>query len=259
MTKSTYLIDVVSGNAPSGAEVIHKFGRNEAVGTTYAPVAFDGIYRTPQAAGATTLRIKAGGNAGDTAAGAGAQEVTIEGINASGQRISETLATAGASASSSTSQSFMRVFRAYVSASGTYGTISAGSHVAEIAIENTAGTEDWAILALNTYPRAQTEIAAYTIPEGKTGYIMSMHYTVDTTKTTSLLLLHRENILDTAAPYSAVREILSLTGIAASGTYDYEIPLGPFEEFTDIFAMAAVSATTSEISMTFELLLKDKE
>lgn len=260
MTKSSdYFVDIVSGNASSGGEVVHKFGRNNAVGTTFVPVSIGGIYQTPQVAGATTLRIAAGGNAADTAAGAGAREVTLEGLNASGARITETLATAGASASASTSQTFVRLYRAYVSSTGTYATVAAGSHTADVVIENTAGTADWATIDLNGFARGQSEIGLYTVPLGKTAYIMSIHFAVDSVKTTEIIIFKRENILETAAPYTPLREVLALTGLIRSGLHDYEIPLGPFPELTDIGVLARVSSTTSETGVTFEILLKDKE
>ena len=66
------------------ARIRHQFGRNVACGTSYTPVSDIGVYRTPQVGSATALRIKAGGNAADTAAGAGARSVRLTGIDASG-------------------------------------------------------------------------------------------------------------------------------------------------------------------------------
>lgn len=255
---SPYYLDVVAGNALSGASVIHKFGRNIAVGTTFAAVSIGGIYRMPQVAGATTLRIKAG-DVADTAAGSGAQSVTLEGLDATGAFIAETLATAGTSASSSTSNSFLRLTRAFVLSSGTYSLDGTGSHADDIVIENTAGTETWATIDATDFPRSQTEIGLYTVPLGKTAYIQSIHYAVDTTKTTSLLIMQREHILETSTPYEAMRQLLVLSGVAASGVHEYRMPLGPFQELTDINVKARVSATTSEISVSFEILLRDKE
>jgi hypothetical protein len=111
----------------SSVDYVIKFGRNTAVGTTYVPIALGGIYRTPQVGSATALRIKAG-DSNDTAAGSGAQSITLEYCNTSGERVIETLATAGASPSANTSQTAIRLDRFYVAGSGTYATQSAGSH-----------------------------------------------------------------------------------------------------------------------------------
>lgn len=83
--------------AKHGYSIVHKFGRNESVGTSFVPIAGGGIYRTPQTGSATTLRVKAG-NANDASDGTGARAVTIEGIDSTGALASEVLATNGTSA-----------------------------------------------------------------------------------------------------------------------------------------------------------------
>lgn len=105
------------------------------------------------------MRIKAGGNAADTAAGAGAREVTLIGLDASGNVVTEAIATNGISASSATTNSFIRLYRAYVSASGTYATAAAGSHTAAIVIENSAGGTDWLTIDATSFPLAQSEVS----------------------------------------------------------------------------------------------------
>ena len=70
--------EAAKGNI-TGSTIVNKFGRNASVGTTYVPVTVGGVYNTPQPAAATTLRIKAGGDANDAAAGTGAREVTVVG------------------------------------------------------------------------------------------------------------------------------------------------------------------------------------
>jgi hypothetical protein len=91
-----FYLEVHKGNV-TGHSIIHKFGHNTAIPTTYTPVTSIGSYPTPQVSGATTLRIKAGGDANDTAAGTGAREITLIGVDETGAEVTETLATAGAS------------------------------------------------------------------------------------------------------------------------------------------------------------------
>jgi hypothetical protein len=240
-----------------GLTVIHKFGHNEAVSTSFVPVTSSGIYRTPQVSGATALRVKAGGHADDTAAGDGAREITLEGLDETGALVQEAVATAGASASSATTTTFLRLFRAWVSASGTYASASAGSHTATITIEKAAGSEDWATLVVNGFAQGQTEIAAYTVPLGKRAFIQSIQATVDSNKTATILGFHRENILETAAPYTAMRMFLELGGVSGQADYTPIAPLGPFPALTDFGFMARVVATTAEVDMEFEILLED--
>lgn len=255
LPSAEFYFEIARGNVP-GMSVVHKFGRNSAVGTTYGTIAIGGYYRTPQVAGATTLRVKAGGDANDTAAGTGAQEITLQGLDQTGALAQETVATAGASASSATTTTFIRLFRAWVSKSGSYATTSVESHAASIVIEDGAGTQDWATIDYTNFARSQSEIGAYTIPLGKTGYLTSFHANIESNKSVSLLMFKREGILDTAAPYDAMRLQMQL-GLT-SGNVDLHpaCAYGPYPELTDIGFMAAASAS-AECDVDFEIVLVD--
>ena len=248
-----FLQEVAKGNVAKHS-FVHKFGRNDSVGTSFEPVTVGGIYPTPQASGAVRLRVKAGGNANDTAAGTGAREITLEGLGTSGQLVSETLATAGASASSGTTTSFIRLFRAYVSASGTYATASAGSHSGDIVIEDTSGTSDYATISSSGFPRGATEIGAYSVPDGYTAYLESSFGFTDSSKTTTLLFFQRTNILQTSAPYDAMRVVFEERVEGGEFTIDIDAPLA-FVGPCDIGYMAMVNTGTAEVDVDFELLL----
>jgi hypothetical protein len=249
-----YLVEVAKGNI-SGASIVHKFGQYNSIPTTFTTVARLGVYQTPQAASATTLRVKAGGDANDTAAGTGAREITLEGLDSSGNVITETLATAGASASSATSASFMRLYRAYVSASGTYATQTTASHSAEIVIENGAGGTDWCEIALNGLARSQTEIGAYTIPTGYTGYLLSAHGFSDSSKVTEFIFFKRESILDAAAPYQAMRTLFEERLEGGDFRFPPAAPILVGSGGTDCGFMAKVDTGTAEVEVDFEILL----
>ena len=244
----------VGEGALSEYSIVYKFGKNEAVGTTLVPVCFGGVYQMPQVANATTLRIKAG-NANDTAAGTGAREITLIGMDETGAEITVLVATAGASASSNTTEKFLRLDRAYVSASGTYPTaINIDSQTATIVIENSAGSADW--LTINA-KMAQSHVAAYAIPLGKIGYINSIISAVDSNKAYDLHLFIRENILETAVPYSGFRIHAHIVGLQDPLVWNVKTPLGPFPALTDIVWAAKVGTGTADISVDFEVLLKD--
>ncbi len=244
---------------PGHYRVIHKFGANEAVGTTFAPIAIGGIYRTPQPSGATTLRVKAG-NANDTAAGSGAREVTLQGVNASGTEITEAVPTNGIAAGAASTNSFLRLFRAFISKSGTYGTQSAGSHTAAVVIENGAGTEDWLTINATGYPRGQSEVGVYTIPSGYVGYVLAIAMSVNTGKTVDFIFYQHQNIIETSAPYSAVREIVRITGVTENQTnFAPPTPWGPFPALTDVGFMGKVSAGTAEAEVDFNIILIKNE
>jgi len=250
-----WYVALAEGLVP-GWSVVHKFGAAN-VTATYTPVCEGGFYRTPQVAGATQLRIKAGGNAADTAAGAGAREVTLQGLDATGAEITETIATNGASASSATTASFIRLHRLWVSASGTYATQSAGSHAGDIVIEDSAGTQDWATIASTDFPRGQSQIGIYSIPAGKTGYIKEVFGTVDSNKTMNIAFFQRKNILETAAPYSSMRLITEMKGISGPFSLLITTPVNGFTGPCDIGFMAKVSTGTGDLTVDFEIMLKD--
>lgn len=251
-----FYLDVSLGNL-SEYSVVHKFGRNVDIGTTFEPITLSGLYRTPQVGSATQLRVKAG-NANDTAAGTGAREITLVGIDASGDEVTETLATAGTSASSNTSNSYIRLYRVFVSASGTYATATAGSHAGDITIENAAGTEDWLTISSSNFPSGQSEVGAYTVPNGYQALIKNVFLYIDSTKPMSIILFQRRNILETAAPYSAMRAVYEIESAEQEVSIARELPLGPFPAGTDIGFMARKSSGsgTGSASVNFDIILQ---
>jgi len=250
-----FLIEVSKGLVPKHS-LVHKFGMNYSMGTSFVPISVGGLYNTPQVAGATTLRIKAGGNANDTAAGSGAREITLEGLNETGALATETLATAGASASSATTTTFIRLFRVYLSESGTYATSLAGSHSAAITIENGSGGTDWATIYATGFPHSQSEIAAYTVPLGKTAYLIDYRLSSDANKSFDFMFFKRESILDTSAPYEAMRIQFEGNGIESPIQFIFPDPLR-FDALTDIGFLAKVSTGTADVVGSFNLLLVD--
>lgn len=249
-----WLIEVARGNVP-GASLVHKFGMNYAVGGTYVPLCVGGLYNTPQTGSATTLRIKAG-NANDTAAGSGAREITLQGLDETGALVSEAVATAGASASSATTATFMRLFRAYVSASGTYATQTTGSHSADIDIENGAGGTDWATIYSTGFPHSQSEICVYSVPLGKKAYVLDYGITSDANKDFDFIFFKRESILATSAPYEAMRIQFEGVGIEGEIKRVFRDPL-EFPALTDFGFMVTVGTGTAQMSGDMNILLID--
>ena len=266
----TYIVDradiVVAAEIADGTftfnnrnySVIQKFGRSTAVGTGFAPVAVGNNYQMPVVGSATALRVKAG-NAADDAAGAGAQEITLQGLDETGALVEESLATAGASASGNTTATFTRLFRAYVSGAGAYATAAAGGMAADVVIENAAGGTDWLTISSADFDRGQSQVACYTIPLGKTGYIQTFDASVDIkgARPVSLILMQRRNILQTSAPYSTWRTVDEYNGIESEMRRTREVPLGPFPALTDIVWLAKADAT-SGVSINMAIMLVDE-
>ena len=235
-----------------GHSVVHKFGHNEAVGTSYEAIAAGGIWRTLQPASATTLRVKAG-NTNDTNGGSGAWEIELQGISATGALITETVTLAGTSASTATTQTFIRLIRFFVTKSGTYGTQSAGSHADAIVIENGAGGTDWGTIPLSGLAHGQSQVALYTVPLGYTAYLQNVQIQMEGNKPVDFLFIKRENILDASAPYSPMRVFMELTGMEVPSSIPLNTPI-KFDELTDFGAMAKAS-TTAEVSVDMEIIL----
>lgn len=245
-------LDISRGNV-QGVRVLHHFGRNTAIASTFTPVTRSGFYRTPQVSGATALRVKAGGNANDTANGSGARAVTLVGLNAAGELISETIATAGASASAPSTKTFIRLMDAFVSASGTYATQTSASHVGTITIENAAGTGDWALISDGSFPRGDSEIGAYTVPKGRSAYVQSIRLASDADKKANIVLFKRSGILEAVAPYSPMVLVAEFPAVSGSLQVDYDPPLA-FPQLTDFGFMASVSASTVDVTVSFDVI-----
>ena len=250
MPTSDLLLEIRRGNVPN-TNIVHKFGSRYDIGGTYAPVTTNGVYMTPQPASAVALRVKAG-NANDTAAGSGAREVTLQGLDETGAFTEESIATAGASASAVTTTTWIRLFRLWVSASGTYASPSAASHAAAIVIE-TAAAAEWAQIDATGIPKGQSQIAIYTVPLGRTAYLATYKMTTDEIKPVDFILFKREGILDSAAPYQARRTVTELFGIEGFHFDHPATPYGPFNELTDMGWMAQ-GASTPDVTVDFELI-----
>lgn len=235
---------------------VNKFGHNKDIGTTYEPVTSGGVWPTPQFGSGKTLRIKAGGSADDTAAGTGARQVQIEGIeDVTGDYVTETVATAGASASSATTTVFSRILRAFVSQSGTYATSTASSHAGDIVIEASDASGDWGSIVQDGYAHAQSQIGVYTVPAGYEAHLLAYSIEVESTKTVDFLLMQRRNIDDTSAPYDASRVVNEFIGVTDHVEATLDLPI-IFPALTDFgfMAQASQAGAKASVDMTIRLV-----
>ena len=237
----------------SGSSIIQKFGRIESgsVVAGYKPACVGGIYRMPKTTGAIALRVKIGNVADVHTTGAGAREVTLQGLDETGAFAEEAIDTNGTSSGTASTTTWLRVFRAWVSKSGTYGDTGAVSQAADIIIE-TAGGVAWLTITKDDYGFSQSEIGMYTVPLGKKVVLLDYNITCATTKVVKFAFMKRESILDTAAPYQAIR--LQFQGVGLNQPWKHSPQGGTvFNELTDIgFFAGATSA--SDISVDFTML-----
>jgi len=239
-----------------GISTEHKFGRNAAVSSTIIPIASGAVYQTPTEA-VTLAAIS--DDAADAAAGAGAQQLTLVYLDADFALQTATIEMNGTDETTETVEGVLRLIRVYVSRSGTYATQASTSQKGTITVRVASAGATWATLneiGTSGLALGQSLIGAYTIPAGKTAYILGATITVDSAKTANLYFFKRENANDIVAPYSGVMRVQSiLTGVSGI----HEITHRTFEKFpekTDIGFMAT-AATPADVSVEFELLLID--
>ncbi len=243
--------DIARGLA-QGCVAHHVYGRHVDIGSSPTPVTRSGYYRTPQANAPVHLRIKSGGNANDTAAGTGGRAVTFIGIGVDGSLITETVATAGTSASAATTQHFIRLRDAYVAASGTYATQTAGSHASTINVEDTAGNL-WATIADGTLGRGNMEQAVFTTPRDRAALVTNLFISSNADKKANIVFYQRSGILQTAAPYDVMQLINEFPQSAGLFDLRFDPPLY-FPPLTDFGFLASVSASTVDVSVAFDVI-----
>jgi len=244
-----FYIEVAQGHVP-GYSLVQKYGRNAAVPNG----SFEGVNLLSTAfafvTAAATVRVKAG-NAADTSDGAGAREITIQGLDTNGNVKSEKLTTAGGTASSVSTNLYWRVFRIFVSSCGTYG----AANTAEVIIENGTGGTDLISIAAE---EGQSQYGAYAIPLGKTGYLLSINLEADSAKAADFKVCTRENLTDAAtAPFEATRLKLYFDGVSGQAGLNPNSPIFSMPALTDIWVEAQGGGANTEVSCDFEILLID--
>ena len=246
----------MTGGRYDNFTVVHKFGRSDSIGTTLVPITLSEVYRTPT--NATALEVVSS-SANDTAAGSGAREILIEGIGPDWLEQTELITMNGTTAVDST-QTWLRVYRAYVSQSGTYATQSAASHAGNITIQEDGGGDEWAVIAVeDSFGKGQTEIGAYTVPSNKVGYLESIAIEVEGSKSVSFLMFQRPNADDVTPPFSGtMRAFQELSAVDAPIGETFETPIGPFVGPCDIGFMGNTASGTAKASVDFEIVLEDK-
>lgn len=249
---TTWYQQVKMGLVP-GYSIVSKFGANSAVSTTYTTLTASGIYNMPTSA--TALEFVSS-SASDTSAGAGAREVTIVGLDSNWAEVTQTVATNGTTAVA-LGTNLIRLYRWYVSPSGTYPTtMAATSHVGTLTIRVAGAGATWSTIGLtNSIGRGQSQIGAYTVPTGKTGYIILKQAHVDSTKSADIVLWQRPNANDVTTPYSgAFRIVEEELGVTSQSAYDPKSSHGPFVGPCDLLFQAK-GASSPGVSVDFEILL----
>ena len=228
-TGSASNISIAAGDV-DGYSHINKFGYSGAdingTATVWDGNAADAEYPYQEA---STITATGASSADD------GKTIEIQGLNSSYVSTTETITVGGAA----TVSSFVRVFRArMVSSTNTVviSVIQSGHAVAKILAGN-----------------GQTLMAVYTIPAGKTGYLLKFQGSMDKSNVSVVFKL-------LSKPFSVSDGAFNIKGQwgtqgGNSVNYDYPVPL-VFTEKTDIKVNVTNSATCG-VGAIFDLILVD--
>lgn len=226
----------VSRGKVRGAYHIIKFGENLDVDGNMETI-WDGggLYTYLTSAGVLTVTSTDGD---DAAAGTGARTVTVEGLDANYNQVSETLTVGGGAGS----VEFFRVFRAFVATSG-----SSETNEGTIDIDQGATTLAQIRVAGGT-GLGQTFMSLYTIPAGYTGYIYQ--WDVSTAKSDGDVFLVKRGQNDNGSWRS--QDVMHTNVNSIERNYKFPIKI---DEKTDIEVRAYSPTNNMKCAATFCILL----
>ncbi len=236
--------------------LVHKYGGIVGVGTTLTPVTNAGTYQMPTSA--TALEVVSSDNTNDKAGGAGALQVTIEGITDWNSDPVQEVVTLNGTTAVPTVNSYLRVYRARVTSSGSYANGTTASHTSTITVRTASAGATWVtIVPFDAFGLSQTSVGAYSIPAGYRAYIANYNISVSSNKTADVVLMTREDADDTTTPYSAMRGTIKYRSVAGNLSSDDSVgPVGPFLGPCDLVWFAASTSTTSDVALAFELIVE---
>jgi len=228
-----------------GQESLRKFGVNTSVGTSLETVWSYGSNWVPNQVFNQKLRIAAGGNAADTAAGLGARSVTVQFLDENWLEVEEVIVTSGASASLDTTANCVRLKSAKVTDVGAYHVANTGAIVFEL---NGSGNIMGNIAAL----KGTTEQAFTTIPANKTAYIYEIYVSVGLGDSADVKMFISKEADIIAAPFKSKVELWTIADFSGAQIFklDTHIKLDPK---TDIWfeAEKITGAGSARVSVDF--------
>lgn len=250
MSKSHYLGDGVIGEGVhiarggvASVSHINKFGFNDQVPTTFEVIAVGSANFTyPTTAGVVTVvSTDANDDDGDT----GARTVSLEGLDGDYNQITETVTLNGTTNVTST-KSFLRLFRMKVETAGS-------SDGGEGIITATIGGNE--LGRIDPEFDNQTLQAAYTIPAGKTGYLIRMQTT--STKDNKAAMVGFFTRSSNADSVFSVKQLIEV--YRNSVVVDFPVPIEiPAKTDVELRGKNLDSGNVS-IGGTFDLILVDND
>lgn len=250
-SNKSFFVEVEKGNVP-GHRVVHILAHNPVVSTTMQDIWHVGGTKTQLQSAVTLEAISS--DADDDAAGTGAQIITLNCLDSSWNEISQDLTMNGLTVTAATGTACIRFQSAEVKEVGTYG----GSNVGIITIRvSSAGATLGAIGIDMAAPNGRTFGSHFTIPGGKTGFVLGYEIVVEANKNASVNFAKLEAVDDVTTPFSPVIKLSIDDGInGPNGHHPVSIQPG-LPEKTDIWFRAILPSGTGGVTVNYEVLLID--
>lgn len=222
-----------------GETIVNKFGRNPDIDTASTPedVWNGGGEYTGFPSSAETVNCVSS-SANDTSSGTGARTVRVTGLNENWDITTEVITLNGTSASSNTSNQFLRIHTAQVLTVGSGG-VNAGTITCR---QSTTTTNIFFVMPVGLN---QTYVSAYTVPRGKTAYLKRIFSQIR----------GNTNARASGGPFRA-RRPFDVVGSAPLGN-DVEGGLIFSEKSDIVIRISSVSANDTEVVYGYDLVLVD--
>jgi hypothetical protein len=235
-----------AANIPSAAGLlegysnIHKFGAVPEMSQSTSGSIWDKsdtFYPWNAFSTAHTLTLQTYNSSGNLVSTDNGGTITVYGLDENYNEVSETIAISGNSGSGT--QNFIRVYRAFFN--------GALSNTTEIRVS----ANSVEVLRINI-GKAQTLMAVYTIPAGKTGYLL---------KGTASCAANADASVDMFVRYFGqlsfrIGHTLEIAGVGGQYTYDFPVPI-KIPEKSDIDVRCEVRSNNARVTAAFDLILID--
>lgn len=239
-----FLTEVNQGNVP-GFELVHKFGSNPDVGTTTEDVWEQGGL-VPWMEFAETL-VVASTNVNDVTTGTGAWDVVIKSLDDDFNEIIETIDLLALPLTTLTPS--RRIQTLEVGGVGAY----TGSNLGVITLTGSVTGDVHGTIPIGNGRSSQSQ---FTVPNGKTGYILRVAISMDTGKSVNVNIHNRQGADIVVAPFKPNLHLHHWDGISTPVNErllaNHRLP-----QKTDVWFDAVVPATAASVDVDYDILLVD--
>jgi len=246
LSDPAFFLEVAKGNVP-GHSLVHKFGRNNRIDIANAEdiANIGGTYNFLTTA--STIDVVST-NVNDTSVGSGARTVTISGLDANYDELVETVPMNGTTIVTTTG-SFLRINTMSVITAGT-----SGENEGDITAIDGSFTIAKIDAGIN-----RTQMAVYTIPNGKTGYLYDFSGSI--LPELNAIGVKEGDISLFIREIDSVFQVRSDCALSTRGTSAAEFKLNPgplrIPAKSDVKIRMIVRANRVSASSTMDILLVD--